>query len=66
MPAERLPRRYAQSLANLREATDFVPIVWVFNNSNAEDPFRYVLRTKDGLRMDQVAPLPNWLAGALR
>jgi hypothetical protein len=29
-------------------------------------PFRYVLQIKDGLRMDQVAQLPNWLAGALR
>lgn len=66
VPSERLPRRYAQSLTNLRAAMDFVPVARVFDNSNAEDPFRYVLQIKDGLRMDQVAPLPNWLAGALR
>jgi hypothetical protein len=44
---------------------DFVPIVRVFDNSNAEGPFRYVLQIKDGLRMDQVAPLSKWLVGAL-
>lgn len=65
MPSERLPRRYAQSLANLKAAIDFVPIVRVFDNSNAEYPFRYVLQIKDGLRTDQVAPLPNWVAGVL-
>jgi len=66
VPSERLPRRYLQSLVNLRAAMDFVPLVWVFDNSNAEDPFLYVPQLKDGLRMDQVAPLPKWLANALR
>jgi len=66
VPSERLPRRYAQSLANLGAAMDFVPTIRVFDNSNAEDPFRYVLLIKDGLRKDQVAPLPKWLVGLLR
>ncbi len=66
VPSERLPRRYAQSLINLRAAMDFAPIIRVLDNSNAEDPFCYMLQIKDGLRMDQVAPLPKWLAGALR
>jgi predicted ABC-type ATPase len=66
VPSVRLPRRYAQSLTNLRAAMDFVPNIRVFDNSNAEDPFRYVLQMKDGLRMDQFAPSPNWLARALR
>jgi predicted ABC-type ATPase len=65
VPSERLPRRYAQSLINLRAAMDFVPIVRVFDNSDAEDPFRYVLQINDGLKLDQVAQLPRWLAGAL-
>lgn len=66
VPSERLPRRYGQSLTNLRAAMDFVPIVRVFDNSNAEDPFRFVLQTKGALLMGQVAPLPSWLAAALR
>jgi predicted ABC-type ATPase len=66
VPSERLPRRYAQSLINLRAAMEFVPNVRVFDNSSAEVPFRYVLQVKDGLRVDEVAPLPRWLAGALR
>lgn len=65
VPSERLSRRYAQSLINLRAAMDFVPIVRVFDNSDAEDPFRYVLQINDGLKLDQVAQLPRWLAGAL-
>jgi predicted ABC-type ATPase len=66
VPSERLPRRYAQSLINLSAAMEFVPLIRVFDNSSAEDPFRYVLQVRDGMRMDQVAPLPKWLAGALR
>ena len=66
VPSERLPRRYGQSLVNLRAAMDFLPIVRVFDNSSAEDPFRYVLEVKDGLRTEQVARLPRWLARALR
>ncbi len=66
VPSERLPRRYAQSLINLRSALDFVPLVRVFDNSNAGDPFRYVLQIKDGVRIDQVGRLPKWLARALR
>jgi predicted ABC-type ATPase len=65
VPSERLPRRYAQSLINLGAATDFVPDIRVFDNSNSEDPFRYLLEIRDGLRRDQVTPLPKWLAGAL-
>jgi predicted ABC-type ATPase len=66
VPSERLARRYAQSLVNLRAAIDFVPLVRVFDNSNAENPFRYVLQVKDGMRLEEVAPLPNWLVGAFR
>jgi predicted ABC-type ATPase len=66
VPAERLPRRYSQSLLNLRAAMEFVPAVRIYDNSSDEDPFRLVLEIAGGVRADRVRPLPAWLAGVLR
>ena len=65
VPSERLPRRYAQSLLNLRAALEFVPTARVYDNSSDEDPFRLVYR-KDGSRTDNgLGALPKWLAAVL-
>jgi len=61
VPSERLPRRYEQSLLNLRAALGFVPTVRVYDNSSDENPFRLVYE-KDGERINGVDPLPKWLA----
>ena len=65
-PSDRLPRRYRQSLLNLRAAMGFVPTVRVFDNSSDEAPFHLVLEVVNGVRVDRVDPLPAWLADALR
>jgi predicted ABC-type ATPase len=64
VPSERLPRRYVQSLLNLRAALEFVPTVRVYDNSSDEDPFRLVYEQADS-RTHAVAPLPEWLSRAL-
>jgi len=64
VPSERLPRRYVQSLLNLRAALAFVPTVRVYDNSSDEEPFRLVYE-RNGNRADGVAPLPEWLAKVL-
>ena len=64
VPSERLPRRYMQSLLNLRAALEFVPKVRVYDNSSDEEPFRLVYE-RDGSSTHAVDPLPGWLANVL-
>lgn len=66
VPAERLARRYAQSLANLKAAIALVPEVHVYDNSSSEEPFRSVLVTKNGKIGSAASPLPAWLSGIVR
>jgi len=66
VPSDRLPRRYQQSLKNLKEALSFVPEVHVYDNSSNRDPFRQVLHPKNGKPVSVVEPLPAWLADAIR
>jgi len=63
VPSERLPRRYQQSLLNLKEALTFVPDVLVYDNSSAESPFELVLHVVDGKAVIRADPLPAWLTG---
>ncbi len=65
VPSERLPRRYAQSLLNLRAALEFVPNVRIFDNSSDEEPFRLVYERDAGRAGNRVNPLPRWLAKVL-
>ena len=64
VPSERLPRRYQQSLSNLRAAIEFVPTVLVYDNSSDEDPFRLVLKVEADHKR-AADPLPRWLANVL-
>jgi len=61
VPSDRLPRRYEQSLLNLRAALEFVPTVRVYDNSSDEDPFRLVFEKNAGLTVG-FGPLPDWLS----
>jgi predicted ABC-type ATPase len=62
VPADRLERRFHQSLQNLAEAITFVPEVRVFDNSDPDYPFRLVLRSARGQIMLRADPCPGWLA----
>jgi predicted ABC-type ATPase len=61
VPPERLERRYRQSLANLRQALEFVPEIYVYDNSASEIPFRLVLTVRAGQTESAADPLPDWL-----
>lgn len=65
VPAERLARRYAQSLQNLAAALAFVPTVRVYDNSSPEQPYRLVLHLEKGRSAGRPPPAPDWLAQAL-
>ncbi len=64
VPSDRLERRFHQSLQNLGEAITFVPDVRVFDNSDADRPFRLVLRSERGQIILRAHPFPEWLAVA--
>ncbi len=61
VPRDRLPRRFEQSLANLREAFGFVPVVEVYDNSSETEPFVRVLVVRDGAVVERARRLPAWL-----
>lgn len=42
VPRDRLAGRYTRSLANLRAAIDLVPVVKLYDNSSAEEPYRLI------------------------
>lgn len=60
VPRDRLPRRFAQSLANLRDAIGFVPNVEVYDNSSDTEPFRRLLAIRDGVVVDRTKRPPAW------
>lgn len=64
VPAEKLPRRYEQSLENLAAALHFVPEILVYDNSSREGNFRLVLKSVDTL-FETYEPIPDWLKKVL-
>jgi predicted ABC-type ATPase len=62
VPAEKLPARYARSLANLKRAMRDVPIVLVFDNDDLRAPYRRVAACENGARTFLAKPVPRWLS----
>jgi predicted ABC-type ATPase len=65
VPTEKLARRYAQSLENLVQAMQFVPEVYVFDNSSAEHPHQLILSVRDRTVKIEMQVLPQWATEAL-
>jgi predicted ABC-type ATPase len=65
VPAARIPRRYAQSLQNLKEALAFVPNVTVWDNSGRPEERHIVLRVEQGKIVWRKDVLSDWLAKVL-
>lgn len=62
VPAERIARRYAQSLKNLQVALTFVSHVEIYDNSGEETDCHLVLRMEAGKVSWRKTVLPEWLA----
>jgi predicted ABC-type ATPase len=60
VPRERIAPRFKRSLANLRTAIGFVPLVKVYDNSHIDDPHRLIARFEAGRRTFMSSPLPRW------
>jgi predicted ABC-type ATPase len=64
VPRDRLASRYERSLANLKEAITFVPVVKLYDNSLADEPFRQVATFQNGAITTRMkGRLPGWARG---
>jgi predicted ABC-type ATPase len=67
VPRDRLASRYERSLANLRQALVFVPVVELFDNSLVDDPYRHIASFKHGtLTWRDTHALPTWSRSFVR
>jgi predicted ABC-type ATPase len=65
VPTEKLETRYPRILANLKNALQEVPHVWVFDNDDLRYPFRLVTVFESGQAIRLHKPVPQWLASVL-
>jgi predicted ABC-type ATPase len=61
VPRDKLPSRFSRSLANLKEAIEFMPAVKLYDNSLADEPFRPIATFANGqLTLRVKGRLPGW------
>jgi predicted ABC-type ATPase len=61
VPSQKLVERFPRTLANLKAAIRELPHVWIFDNSDLEEPFRKVAVFQNGRRVEVHPPIPDWL-----
>jgi predicted ABC-type ATPase len=61
VPSQKLVERFPRTLANLKAAIRELPHVWIFDNSDLEEPFRKVAVFQNGHRAEVHPPIPDWL-----
>ena len=68
VPRDRLASRFERSLANLREAIQFVPLVKIYDNSLVDDPFRLIAVFRKGTEQKGLARVrrPSWFVKFVR
>lgn len=66
VPDAKIRARFARSLRNLREALRFVDHAYLFDNSSARRPYRFVASYAAGRIDRKVRTLPAWTAGLPR
>lgn len=60
VPDEKIITRYPGTFANLREALTFVDHAFLFDNSSAESPFRFVAELRAGRVVRRGTNPPRW------
>jgi predicted ABC-type ATPase len=65
VPTDKLYSRFPRTLANLQSAIREMPLVFVFDNENLLDPFRFVALFKGGHAEFLHELTPDWLKTAL-
>lgn len=62
VPSEKLQSRFPRTLANLKAATEQLPVVLIYDNSDFNAPFRKVAEYQQSVATFLVEPLPDWFA----
>jgi predicted ABC-type ATPase len=60
VPRDRIAGRFSRSLANLRSAIPFVPLVKIYDNSSIPDPFRLIAVFHSGKCTFRGESIPDW------
>lgn len=63
VPDDRLRARFPRVLANLKKAVAFVDHALLLDNSDADQPYRFVARFERGKRRLKARRLPGWASG---
>jgi len=67
VPQEKIEGRFPRTLKNLAEAIRVLPRVLVYDNTDEENPHRFVAEFRDGtLRVSGEGALPQWAAGIMQ
>jgi predicted ABC-type ATPase len=65
VPRQKIYERYPRVLANLRRALVELPLVWIFDNSDLDEPFQLVAVCESGKVVERLEPTPEWLRALL-
>jgi predicted ABC-type ATPase len=66
VPNEKIRSRFARTLANLTQALEFVDHAFLFDNSSADVPFRFVAELAKGTLVRRGAHRPKWATPILQ
>jgi predicted ABC-type ATPase len=62
VPDEKIGSRFPRTFANLRQALAFVDDALLFDNSSADEPYRFVAEFRDGKQRGRKGYRPAWAA----
>ena len=60
VPEGKLAARFPRTLVNARRALSLAEAGWIFDNSDADHPYRLVATTHDGQVTERLPPVPGW------
>jgi predicted ABC-type ATPase len=60
VPDEKIRERFPRTLANLRQAVEFVDYAYLFDNSSYDEPYRLLATFEHGHMTQRTAMLPDW------
>ena len=60
VPDEKIASRFPRVLANLGKALPFVDHIFLFDNSSADEPYRFVAEPRGGRMVKRGAARPQW------
>jgi predicted ABC-type ATPase len=60
VPDDKIAARYERSLKNLAQAVRFFDVVYLFDNSSADEPYRRIAVFEGGAMVERCESLPEW------